>query len=97
MFPQTLTSFLANQFLVTDSISSSVESQPASNEMGLSVVSYRERSFKLCGVWLPYSLQSPPFIMISGDVHGPVTNMGNYNSGVIAGSIGTLVQSNKSE
>jgi len=37
--------------------------------------------------------------MISGDIHGPVTNMGNYNSGVIAGSvtIETLVQSNKSE
>jgi len=51
------------------------------------------------GFLLPYSFQSPPFIMISGDVHGPVTDMGNYNSGVIAGTvtIGTLVQSNKSE
>jgi len=39
------------------------------------------------------------FIMISGDVHGPVNNMGNYNSGVIAGTvnIGNLIQSNKSE
>jgi len=37
-------------------------------------------------------------IMISGDVHGPATNMGNYNSGVIAGTVTiTLVQSNKSE
>jgi len=37
--------------------------------------------------------------MFSGDVHGPVTNIGNNNSGVIAGTvtIGTLVQSNKSE
>jgi hypothetical protein len=44
-------------------------------------------------------LSDTRFIMISGDVHGPVSNMGNYNSGVIAGTvnIGTLVQSNKSE
>jgi len=35
--------------------------------------------------------------MISDDVHGPVTYLGKYNFGVIAGTIGTLVQSNKSE
>jgi len=37
--------------------------------------------------------------MISGDVNGPVSNMGNNNHGVIAGTvhIENLVQSNKSE
>jgi len=37
--------------------------------------------------------------MISGDVHGPVSNMGNYNSGVIANTVnvGNLIQSNKSK
>ena len=74
---------------------------PASNSMGLSVPIADDpfTTLKLGGVLLSYSLPSPPFIMISGDVHGPVTNMGNYNSGVIAGTvtIGTLVQSNKSE
>jgi len=37
--------------------------------------------------------------MISGDVHGPVSNFGNNNSGVIANNVNTvnIVQSNKSE
>ena len=37
--------------------------------------------------------------MISGDVNGPVTDMGNYNSGVIANTvtIRKLVPSNKSK
>jgi hypothetical protein len=34
--------------------------------------------------------------MISGDVHGPVSNMGNYNSGVIANNV-HIFQSNRSE
>ena len=34
--------------------------------------------------------------MISGDVHGPVSNFGNNNSGVIA-NIVNIVQSNYSE
>jgi hypothetical protein len=46
------------------------------------------------------SLQSPYFVMISGEVHmGPVSNIGNYNSGMIADTVnvGMLVHSNKSE
>jgi hypothetical protein len=37
--------------------------------------------------------------MISGDVHGPVSNIGNNNSGVIANTVNTvnIVQSNRSE
>ena len=35
-------------------------------------------------------------MMISGDVHGPVSNFGNDNSGVIANTV-NIVQSNKSE
>ena len=37
--------------------------------------------------------------MISGDVHGPISNMGHYNSGVIANTVNVenLIQLNKSE